>query len=104
MFVFTYCLPISQGFVLIKANSFCGALCGLIECVKELRKMEISSNNPEDANGELNPALESNAEVNIIDIQDGNRGDEGILEGALIKDSEEDVASDSEDDDVSNAT
>ena len=61
------------------------------------QQMDVSSENVE-----LNPALESNTELNIIDIiQDDNnhKGDEGILEGALIKESE-DVASDSEDDDV----
>jgi len=61
------------------------------------QQMAVSSENVE-----LNPALESNTELNIINIiQDDNnhKGDEGILEGALIKESE-DVASDSEDDDV----
>ena len=71
-----------------------------MEVVESTQPMDVSSENPLQENVELNPALESNTELNIIDIQDDNRkGDEGILEGALIKESEE-VASDSEDDDV----
>jgi len=39
-------------------------------------------------------------ESNIIGIQDENRGEEGVLEGAMIK-NYEDTNTDSEDDDVS---